>query len=67
MDMDVFLILALASIGYFLPILVAAARDHPSAMAIAALNVLLGWTLLGWIIALVWSLTAAGRGGASRS
>jgi hypothetical protein len=27
-------------------------------MAIAALNLLLGWTLLGWVGALVGSLTA---------
>jgi hypothetical protein len=27
-------------------------------VAIFALNLLLGWTLLGWFAALVWSLTA---------
>jgi hypothetical protein len=26
-------------------------------MAIGMLNLLLGWTLLGWIVALVWSFT----------
>jgi len=42
---------------YFLPVLVAYSRKHRSAMAIGFLNVFLGWTLLGWLIAMVWSLT----------
>ena len=44
-------------LGYFLPVLVAYSRKHRSAMAIGFLNVFLGWTLLGWLIAMVWSLT----------
>lgn len=44
--------------GYFLPGIVAHWRRHPSAGAILALDLLLGWTGLGWIIALVWALTA---------
>lgn len=65
MDMQAYLILALITAAYFLPLIIATARDHPNAAAIAALNFLLGWTLLGWIAAFVWSLTAAGRGGPS--
>jgi hypothetical protein len=42
---------------YFLPAIIASKRGHLDRMAITALNVLLGWTLLFWIIALVWSLT----------
>jgi hypothetical protein len=41
---------------YFLPAIVAAYRHHPSANAITALNLLLGWTLIGWVAALVWAL-----------
>lgn len=33
-------------------------RQHHNFAAIVATNVLLGWTVLGWIVALVWSLTA---------
>ena len=29
--------------------------------AILILNLLLGWTCLGWVIALVWSFTAVER------
>jgi Superinfection immunity protein/Putative peptidoglycan binding domain len=46
---------------YFLPALIAASRHHHNAMAIFALNLLLGWTVLGWIAALIWSLTAVNR------
>ncbi|MGH6803055.1 MAG: superinfection immunity protein [Methyloceanibacter sp.] len=43
---------------YFLPAIVAGLRGHHNSGAIFALNLLLGWTALGWIIALVWSFTA---------
>ena len=45
-------------IGYWIPSLVALARGHQKWWAIIALNLFLGWTVLGWILALVWSLTA---------
>jgi hypothetical protein len=44
-------------VGYFLPALIGGIRHHKSYLAIFALNLLLGWTVLGWIGALVWSLT----------
>lgn len=42
---------------YFLPILFAVMRGHRNALAITALTILLGWTLIGWVVATVWSLT----------
>jgi len=42
---------------YFLPTLIAAGRRKRNALAIFALNLFLGWTLLGWVLALVWSLS----------
>ena len=42
---------------YFLPTIVASNRGHQSAGAIFFLNLLLGWTLLGWVVAFVWSFT----------
>ena len=42
---------------YFVPSIVGFARSHHNKWAIFALNLLLGWTGLGWIGALVWSLT----------
>jgi hypothetical protein len=43
--------------AYMLPSIVAHARQQPNLAAILALNVLLGWTVIGWVIALVWALT----------
>ncbi|MGY6663391.1 MAG: type VI secretion system-associated protein TagO [Glycocaulis sp.] len=54
--MELFWVIALGL--YFLPAFVAAGRQHHDAGAVFVLNLLLGWTLLGWVIALVWSLTA---------
>ena len=46
---------------YFLPAIIAALRGKTNTMAIFALNLFLGWTLIGWIVSLVWSLTADPR------
>ena len=43
---------------YFLPSIVAFARSKRDATSILILNLLLGWTAIGWVIALVWSLRA---------
>ena len=45
---------------YFLPSIIALLRRH-QVMAIILLNLLLGWTALGWIVALVWSVAAKQR------
>lgn len=42
---------------YFLPSFIAVNNKKRNAGAIFALNLLLGWTFLGWVLALVWSLT----------
>lgn len=41
---------------YFLPAIVAFARSKRDAVSILILNLLLGWTAIGWVIALVWAL-----------
>lgn len=43
---------------YFLPAVNAKFRSHHNTKAIFAFNLFLGWTFLGWVIALVWSCTA---------
>ena len=47
----------IVAIVYFVPTIIAFLRGHPSKWAIGALNLLLGWTVLGWIGSLIWSLT----------
>lgn len=44
--------------GYLLPSIVAFNRNHRNKVPIAILNLLLGWTLIGWVVALVWSCLA---------
>jgi uncharacterized membrane protein YqaE (UPF0057 family) len=41
---------------YFIPSISAKMRKHPKTEAILALNLLLGWTILGWIGALIWAM-----------
>src|SRR5690554_4801536 len=43
---------------YLIPYWVAVQREHHNAAAIGVLNLLLGWTLIGWVGALVWACTA---------
>ena len=54
-------VLVIGLLIYFLPAIVAAGREHPSALAIFFLNLLLGWSLVGWVVALVWGLTQPAR------
>jgi hypothetical protein len=46
---------------YLLPWWVAKGRKHPNVYSIAVVNVFLGWTFIGWVICLAWSLSAAGK------
>jgi Superinfection immunity protein len=41
---------------YFLPSIIAAARSKRDLASIFVLNLLLGWTAIGWVIALIWAL-----------
>jgi hypothetical protein len=41
---------------YFLPAIIG--RDKHDAAGIFLLNFFLGWTVIGWVIALIWACTA---------
>lgn len=41
---------------YIAPTMVAAKRKHRNVEGIFLLNIFLGWTFIGWIIALVWAV-----------
>jgi hypothetical protein len=43
---------------YWLPTIVAIVRRTPSALGVAAINFFLGWTVIGWVVALVIALAA---------
>lgn len=55
--MEAIVYLVVGAAIYFLPAFVASQRNHRNAGAIFILNLFLGWTFLGWVIALIWSLT----------
>ena len=50
------LLVVLIFVIYFLPTLIAFLRQHKNSLAIFLLNLLLGWTVLGWVASLVWSV-----------
>ncbi|MGY6533304.1 superinfection immunity protein [Glycocaulis sp.] len=54
-------ILILLLVGHFIPTIIALARGHHDGFAIFLTNLLLGWTVIGWVIALIWSVTAVRR------
>jgi len=51
-------LLILIVILYMLPSLLAYGRQHPRRQELLILNILLGWTLIGWIAAFLWALLA---------
>jgi hypothetical protein len=53
------IMLMLILILYLLPTLIAFGREHPRRGEIAVVNIVVGWTLIGWIIVFLWA--ALGR------
>lgn len=45
----------IGAIVYLLPAIIAYDRHHPQKQAIFALNLLFGWTFLGWAGAMIWA------------
>ena len=54
-----------ATFLYFLPTFLALARGHSNSFLLAIVNLSLGWTVIGWVGALFWSLRKHPRGGES--
>ncbi len=51
------IILALFLLALYLaPTIIAISTDHKQITAIVLLNILLGWTIIGWVGALIWSV-----------
>jgi len=47
-----FIVIAVA--GYFVPSIIARKKSHFKKVLL--LNIFAGWTLIGWVAALIWSL-----------
>jgi hypothetical protein len=58
-----YLVRVLATLAYFFPTIAALRYRHPRQLEILYLNILLGWTVVGWAIALQWALQASKRPG----
>ena len=43
---------------YFMPTLNAYHRKHPNFNSILLLNLFLGWTLIGWVVSIAWSVSS---------
>lgn len=43
---------------YLTPTVIAFYRQHHNLAPIVVVNLLTGWTVIGWVVALVWSLTS---------
>jgi hypothetical protein len=43
---------------YFLPSLIASGRGLHQRGGIIVLNLFLGWTFIGWFVALIWAIAA---------
>lgn len=52
-----FVVLAVLVGLYFLPTIIAGRRKHHNLGAIIAVNLIFGLSIIGWFIALIWSLT----------
>lgn len=50
--------LLLIAIIYMLPTLIAYARDIPQRRLITVIDIIAGWTLIGWIVCFLWALLA---------
>ena len=49
----VFIIIAV--VVNFIPSFIAFSRDHPSRVLILVINLLMGWTIIGWGLLLYWA------------
>lgn len=53
MDISVLFFCIVIGVIYFIPTIIGA--DHKQSIPIFILNIFLGWTFIGWVIALVWA------------
>jgi hypothetical protein len=41
---------------YFIPLIVAMVRHVPNVGSVAVINIFLGWTIIGWVVALAMAV-----------
>jgi hypothetical protein len=50
-------VLGVLTVLYFLPTIIAVKRQKANVTPIVLVDLLLGWTVIGWIVALIWALS----------
>jgi hypothetical protein len=55
--MEAMLIFTIIGVLYFIPSIAAKSNKHRNSDAILLVNFFFGWTVLGWLIALIWAFT----------
>ena len=53
--------IAVAALVYLIPSSIASLRRHPQSGPITVINILLGWSLVGWVAALAWAVSSTGK------
>lgn len=61
-DSQAIMLVIICFVFYFAPTFNALSRKHPNKSQVFLMNLFLGWTLIGWVVALVWSASAMKRG-----
>ena len=56
-EIGIMLLVPVSLAIYLLPIIIAAAKHKRDMLGVVLLNVLAGWSLVGWIISLVWAFS----------
>ena len=51
--METAIVFSVVFLGYFLPTFIASARQRPNTGGVFIVNLLTGWLVIGWIVALV--------------
>jgi hypothetical protein len=59
MELGAWIVIFLAIIFYLLPCVISASRGCKHGGMIFMINLLFGWTILGWIAALIWAIVEA--------
>jgi len=59
--------LVIGIVFYVLPSIIAMSRKHHNTVPIILINLLTGWTFIGWFIALIWSCCAVNTSTSTKS
>ena len=54
-----FIVLTVLLAVYFLPTIIAVCQSHRNTASIVVVNFFLGWTMVGWVLAVAWALSNA--------